>query len=232
MKFFSALLALATTLSFGQGYTPTALQAESNLRALGEVGNDNPVMVFNNRYEGVRGTPFLQNEWQPTEIILPKGDTIATKTKLNLYTKDVWAILSKGDSVIVEKGIIKEFTYFDSSMNQLRRFVFLTDLELAYYEVLYPGKNITLLCKRTKELTKAELSASYTHGNTYDEFRDGKTKYFIRQKNKLTPLTQKNSPLIKVLGPEAKSILESDKLDVKSESDLIKLVSEVDDSEW
>jgi hypothetical protein len=228
MKLFSALLWLITTFSYGQGYTPTALQAETNLRALGEVAKANTIMVFNNRYEGVRGTPFLQSKWEQTEIILPKGDTITTKTKLNLFTKDVWAILSKGDSVIVEKGIISEFTYFDSAMNQKRRFIFLSDIELAYYEVLYPGKNITLLCRRTKELTKAQLSGSYTHGNTYDEFRDGKPKYFIRQKNRLTPLKQKNTSVTKVLGSEAKSILEREKLDLKSETDLIKLVSEVD----
>ena len=223
------LITSVFAVTLGLAQTPQGIQAESNLRALGEVGKANTIKTFNNRYEGVRGNPFLRDKWTKTEVVSSKGDTLFTLTKLNIYEHDVWAILSTGDSVIVDKGLIKSFSFVDPISKTQRTFEFIVDKQAGYFEVLYSGSSFRLLCRRKKEFIKAMTSGSYGTGNPYDEFVETKPQYFvIGNKPKLQRLKPTSEAVIAIFGPTAKTVMAEEKSDLKNEADLVALVKAID----
>jgi hypothetical protein len=210
---------------------PIGYNAEDNWRAWGTTRTSNAVLSFNDRYEGVKGSPFLFDDWQIAEVVLARGDTAFTKLKLDLFAHEAWVILSTGDSLIVRPGIIKSITFTDASGNQ-RRFVFtINKKETGYYETLYEGDQVSLACKRRKELKKAVISGAYTTGNPYDEFFDESPRYFIIRNHKPVLFRQRPKDVADILGAKAKQYYDQQRINLTNEEELVRLVRAADEKE-
>ena len=122
--FFIIILSWAWAFTNAQDQSMMGDAAEQNLRTLGSHGSNDQIRTFNNRYEGVRGSPFLRDLWHHAVIITTKGDSLLTYIKLDIYSDDVWAILSRGDSIVVDKGLIRSLSFFDEDSGRQRTFFF------------------------------------------------------------------------------------------------------------
>ncbi len=209
----------------GQSNNMMGDAAEQNLRSLGSAGSSDQIRTFNNSYRGVVGTPFLVNRWQKAVLVTAKKDTIRTSIKLDLFKDDLWAILSKGDSIIVDKGLVRSFSFHDEQEKRDRDFFFDSHL-LGYFEMAYKGNNISLASKRRKDLIKAAVSGGYRTGNPYDEFVTARTQYFVIKDGKLHQLRQRRGVLEELLGKDAAS--KAADVDFKDEEQVLKLVREAD----
>lgn len=229
MKYFILCVGLYSGSVFAQGVKPTGPAAEVNLRTLMSSANtDNTVLWFNDRYEGVQGHPFLIKDWSQAELTLLSGDPALTLVKMDICKDELWAILTTGDSIIVNGGLVKGFSFIDPSTNQKRTFQFILEGRYTgYFETLYAGSSISLLCKRKKVLIRAVISGSYTTGNQYDEFVDEESKYYILKKKSMQPVKLKESSIRQVLGDQAWETLPEGTVDV-TESNLTGLVQRVD----
>ena len=58
-------------------------EAKENLRELGSTDGTGTVKTFDNRYEGVKGTPYAFGEWYPGEIFLGSKQKVANIRTLN-----------------------------------------------------------------------------------------------------------------------------------------------------
>lgn len=232
MKSFIIICVNLCSLTLVGQTTPTGPAAEQNIRTLASSANtDNSIKWFNNRYQGVVGHPFLINSWKQAEVTLADGNRALTLVKLDISRDELWAILTTGDSLIVNPGLIRSFTILDSA-NQKRNFEFILGSQprySGYFEVLFTGNTFTLLSKRKKEYRPAVISGSYVTGNPYDEFIDEEPWYYILKNKELTFLKLKENAIMDVLGDDARNILKEKTIDLKNEKDLVELVKSVDD---
>jgi hypothetical protein len=212
------ILASFSVASFGQDNPGP--QGETNIRNAASPGSST-VQTFNNRYEGVRGNPFLIDKWCSAEIALTRGDTVNAFVKLDIHADEIWSKRSNGDSIIVDRGLVKALKLHDPESTTPRLFFF-DNYEIGYFEVLYAGKKLVLACKRRKDFQKASVSGVYDHGNTYDEFSPGKTRYYLLQGNRLVSL-RKNT-IRDLLGKNAKRLADDVNLDFKTDSQVVDFI--------
>lgn len=183
--FFSALLAFSTLLGFAQ--TPAARQGfdpEQNLRLL---GNLNPLSVgaigFDNRYEGVKGTPLLFPEWQWGTIQFAKQDTFSTDFKLNvdlikntlivqLRDGSLGEISANNVKAIQVKNQVGELMHWTVASE--KEVEGINSVRLKFYQSVYAGK-MRLLKSTDKRFKKANYQGAYSNGNTFDEFLTDET---------------------------------------------------------
>jgi hypothetical protein len=228
MKWLILLVVACTSLQgLAQSHNMTGDAAEQNLRALGSHGSTDQIRTFNDRYEGVRGTPFLNPLWYHAVVVTTKNDTLRTLIKLDTYSDDVWAILRRGDSIIVDKGLIRSFSFYEEKQSRHREFFFDQHL-LGYFELLYSGQRLSLACKWRKELVKAVVSGGYPTGNPYDEFIPAKTQYFVIKDNKLHLLRPRRSTIRELLGEDAARTVDEQEITFKDEKQVIRLVQDAD----
>jgi hypothetical protein len=196
-----------------------ASSAQTNLDALaGSRHSNGQIRTFDHTYLGIKGTPYLNEEWEQSLVLLRDGNLSKGEVKLDVYSDELRALKSDGDSIIVNAGLITSFHL----VNSKRKFVFIMDPEgLGYFEVLAEGKDKSLICKRSKRIKKATSPGPYDAGNPYDEFIDIAPEYFILKEGRISPLKTTNNGIRVGLGEEAAKFMKKDKLSPKKEEELI-----------
>lgn len=197
--------ALAAQMTFAQGSTPIGLDAERNLQALrSQTGA--MVQIYDNRYEGVKGTPFFNEEWSKTTITA--GNTLFSNldVKYDVLENKILYRDREGKDFVLQPYKVDSFVLTDNKTKQeysFRKFPALAAqdelLAKRFSVVLYDGKQVQLVMVPEKHLAKADYKGAYNSGNKYDEFINLETFYFIGPGNKVskTKLNKKN--LLKVL---------------------------------
>ncbi|SMC00492.1 hypothetical protein SAMN00120144_1246 [Hymenobacter roseosalivarius DSM 11622] len=177
--------------------------AQENLKSL---VNGSAAISFDNRYEGVRGTPYLVAAWVPGTIQLAsKVHLPETKLKYDANQRLLLMLRGPKDSTYVDMNKIEGFVLRDPTRTQPRAFQRFYDapdpvLRREYFEVLAPG-NYSFLKLQRKTLQKASYSGAYSADRRYDELLD-QTDYYIRTADgRLQPL-KLNSKALQAALPE------------------------------
>lgn len=196
------------------------------------------IRLVDNRYEGLRGTPYLVPNWSKGEIELVTGKVYAdVPIKFDASTQNLVMLRpATNDSIIVNAGQIKRFSFLDADGNPFvyRRFPAMkTDdatLKDGYFQVLYAGKN-TLLKRTGKIFRKADFKQAYSADVRYDAYQDDVTYYLLRPDQSLTKLKRSRKPLYEALGGDEnllKAFTDREKLSFKTDADMAKLVQFAD----
>lgn len=229
----SFLLILVCAVSFAQnpGFDP-----EQNLRTL---GNLTPLSAgaigFDNRYEGVKGTPFLFPEFQSGAIQFAKQDTLSTVFKLNvdLVKNTLLVRLRDGSMGEISANNVKALN-FKEAMDQPMQWVVASEKEveginsvrLKFYGALHNGKN-RLYKVIEKRFKKADYQGAYSSGNTYDEFITDEHYWFSVQGKPFEKVKLKRKDLEKSLSDQADQVAQLAKehsLNLNSEKDIVQLL--------
>ncbi len=150
----------------------------SKLGANNTTGNSgiNAIQVYDERYKGVKGTPFLQDEWAEGSIYMANQIFSGLALKYDIYKQQLW--VKSNDKVMVVSGY--DLSKFELLVfqEQPRTFSKLKSSSRdVFYEVLEEG-TFTLLKLHEKTFQKANYEGAFTVNNKYDEFRY-KHRYFV-----------------------------------------------------
>lgn len=191
-------------------------------------------IVYNNRYEGIRGTPFLFDDWIPGELVLTNNKRfIGVEIKYDMMEDNVLIINSSGIAIYPNKSIVKSF-HFRNSEGVYRNFINLAHADYhlgpegntGYVELLYEGKN-SLVAKNVKFLKRVEARGAYSENRTYDEFRYSPTEYYwINNEGEETLLKGGKKNVLKALNDndDLATYAKNTGLNLKKENDLILLM--------
>ncbi|WP_420151616.1 hypothetical protein [Spirosoma sp.] len=194
------------------------------------------ILTRDQRYEGLRGSPYFLPEWNKGQIEVISGKHYkdvpikfdASRQHLILRRTGV-----TNDSIIVDANQVKsfQFTASDGQFYVFRRFPDAkTDdaaLREGYFLVLHQGK--TALLKRiAKTLKKADYKNPYSNDIRYDEFLPVTTYFLLKPDQTLSKVKLSDKSLIEALGDhkeELKAYAKQENLTVKDENGAIQLIT-------
>lgn len=213
--------------------TPTGYDAQTNLNAIaGAAGSGSVVRSFDNRYEGVKGSPLWNTQWFPGEVELTNGNRITNvQLKYDVLGHQVYLKTPKNDSVRLNDTFVKQFTMGESDSKQTfrRGMAFNVDetLKTALVRVIYEGKYSFVQVPK-KVFQKANYQGAYNAGVRYDEISDESAYYLLRPDGTSEKVKLNRKALIAALGTVASRVEEyakTNRLDFKTEDDIARLLA-------
>ncbi len=228
---FLTILVTAQTPSNNQGFDP-----EQNLRALGNLTPlSSGALGFDNRYQGVKGSPFLFSDFEYGSIQFTKQDTFSTPFKINvdLIKNTLLVQLSNGSLGEVTANNVKALQ-FKTLPDQPSKWIVLSEKEveginsvrLKFYGNLHNGQ-YRLFKSITKTFKKANYQGAYNSGNTYDEFLTEENYWLSAPGKPFEKIKLKKKEIEKVLSDKAakvQQIVQQNKLDLNDHYDIVQLL--------
>jgi hypothetical protein len=226
------LVLVAQTALGQQSVKSTVGIAQQNLEDLGRSNNLGMVWSYDDRYEGVKGSPYYSEEW--CEATIGYNNKVVDKivAKYNVYENVIIYRNSEGKIFKLEPNNINSFTLKDSLTQRMLTFKKADNLQAMpanrFVLQVYDGKRVQLILLPEKIKFKADYKASYSSGRKFDEIKDVKTYYFIsglgpHQKVKLT-----KKSLLQLLADKKNIIepyLQKENIDAGSEEGWIKVLA-------
>jgi hypothetical protein len=213
---------------------PTGYEAEQNLNTVGAENSSTVVRSFDNRYQGMRGSPYLLNHWVQADISYANNKTQTdVPVKYDVYANQLVMRRPQGDSVVIVSPVsgflLKDVTsgknwifsrFKDAKTDD-------TALKEELLEVLYDGKT-ALLARYDKMLIKASYQGAYSANRPYDELEDEKNYYLRKPDQTLVKTKLNKKQLLEHLSASAelKKWVDTEKLDLKKEGDVVRLLKE------
>jgi hypothetical protein len=213
---------------------PTGYEAKENLRELGSQSGTGNVQTFDNRYEGTKGTPYVSETWYPGEIFLKsKNRFVVKEMNYNCYDNELAFLDPATKAIRLINKFTVDFFYFLNGSDTL---LFApiepeNDGEFLFAQVLYKGGS--MVYKRyQKEFVRANYEGGYSADRKYDEFADKSSLYFSKHNDQLFYKVKKSKKQILEAFPDAENeisaYLKAEKLDLKREEDVVKLLKYYD----
>jgi hypothetical protein len=220
------------TLSLSAQTQPSGYDAQQNMNAVG-AGGVTAVRAFDNRYEGVHGSPYLFPYWCNADIELAGNQVHAdVPVKYDVYLNQLVMRRPQGDSVVILPGLVAGFVMKDVISGKNHVFRCFTNaktddatLKYEYFEVLHNGA-VVLLTRYDRKLVKASYQGAYNAGRPFDELMPEKSHYLKKADGTFVKLKLGKKALLEHLEKpdEAEKIIKSQKLDLKKEADAVKLL--------
>ncbi len=161
---------------------------------MNEVGRDfnqGAVQTFDERYEGVKGSPLLFEQWAPGRVTLRDGKVFASvELKYDLYRDEIVVKHPYDHAVIPDKHTIARFSLHTEPSDDSSHFVLIDYLpnyrkfplnhfaQVLYGSLSNPATS-TLLAVHNKKLIKASYEGAYSANRPYDEFSEIMTSYYL-----------------------------------------------------
>ncbi|MGF1638479.1 MAG: hypothetical protein ACFCUU_15490 [Cyclobacteriaceae bacterium] len=240
MKFSAFFLLLIIYTSALQAQrTPKDMEAETNLRRLNTKGSDNNViMAFDQRYQGVKGSPFLFNEWANVDIYFTDGKMVDSLTvKYDMVNDELITNRLDGEPWYVYKPTVKEFLIEDPEKPLHLKFIKLEDDKSEdgkYFNVFVDG-SIPLLKHTKVEFFKADYKGGYNANRPYDAFEPTVSWYVIGEKNKAVKISKSTKGVVQLFPDhrqeEIKKYIKKERLLMRNEDHLIQVFQYFNTSE-
>ncbi len=210
------------------------VDAQQNLDALGGMGS-NMVRIFDTRYNGIRGNPFVLPYWCNTEVVFKDGRRFTgVPLKYDVYQNQIVIKRPQGDSVILNPVPISHFTLQDAVSGKAYLFKKFplppgdqARLNGRFLQVIHEG-NTSLVVSRGKAIVKADYKGAYNAGRTYDELIDNTQYYLLRPDGSLAGIRLNRKSVLEGLArhqAEIKAYAQQENIDFKDENAVGKLVS-------
>ncbi|MBN8683396.1 MAG: hypothetical protein J0L99_12165 [Chitinophagales bacterium] len=186
------LLGLAVNLSAQDspqtyGALANAASVTQELASVMSGESTRALVVFDNRYEGVRGTPFLFDGWEPGAIQIKKDSlwyARPLKFRFDIYEHELQVRNDSSQTEVIPDN--DAFYRFQIQSPEGKQLLF-GKYELPgfrhpqFAQVIYQGNKYTLVRHYKKVLKKADLvdKGMVTTGHAYDRF-EIMTEYHVR----------------------------------------------------
>ncbi|MEN8201623.1 MAG: hypothetical protein ABFS28_03440 [Bacteroidota bacterium] len=202
----------------------------------GNIGNLNmdDGLTFDNRYSGVKGTPFIFKDYQNALIFSSNEHPIeAEYLNFDRYSRELCYKSSPGENAIqLNKYLIDSFYVFSAEdILSFARLSLEKGSDYVYMECLYRGES-SLYYDYDKAFNSADYVDPYSADRRYDEFVDLPAFYIqFNQKGELHAIKKNKKQLSSLFGTSSKQILQyvkTEKTSLKSRTDLILLMKYYD----
>jgi len=165
----------------------TTADKQQIIDQVGEETLMSSVQTYDNRYEGVKGNPFLSDDWQMGSFELTDGSTYEKMPlRYDLLADELHFQNQMKVASVVPQERLKKFTLSGPISNEDLHFS-----KARYFESLdgevKPNKLVQLVydndfrmvAVRFKVIKKADYEGGYSRNRTYDEITEVAPKYFL-----------------------------------------------------
>lgn len=200
--FFTSATAQTTSNS------ATALSSfskQDEIRALNSNKMRN-VTEFDNRYEGVKGTPFIYDDWSEGSLLLNDSAKVTSPMlyKFDVVNNELWVKMKNAPERIL---FSKEILSFDllrptGQVTKFKKVKLPESLERHHFAVsVFEGSKISLIRDVKKIFRKSNLQdrGIVTTGNAYDWFDEVSNYYVKKSEREYDKVILKKSDLIDAL---------------------------------
>ncbi|HJX70815.1 MAG TPA: hypothetical protein VJ346_02650 [Bacteroidales bacterium] len=183
MRKISYLLLQTAFCMSTQAQVPDQGITEQDLQSFSE---GKPMFTTNMEalYEGVKWTPYLNDEWQTGDVYFPDGtEIIQINIRYNVYKDELeFKNSTSGETFIINRDKINGFRIHEPEDSLYFEYFSLKPdkpEEKSFVQILYNG-GTRLLLKHKKQFIKADYQGAYSTGNKYDEYLDDKDYYLVK----------------------------------------------------
>lgn len=218
MKTLTSLLFLSLLSSYALAQTEIAYDSVTDIHRYTYQAQLYDYRVNNeqNSYRtvAIKGSAYLYNKMQTGTVPLQNNRSITLPLNYNIME----------DYLLVDVGEEKKQVYPESfTINDLT----FVRINGQYYEALYLGKT-KLLRKYTARLDQVEKNG-YNESIKYDyEYYKNQDLFLQLADGSIQPVRLREKSLLSKLHPTAKGIIRQDNLDLRSEKDVIQLLSKLE----
>ncbi len=212
--------------------SPVGVDAQQNLLELGNPPNSSMVRLFDNRYEGVKGSPFFNAEWVKATVSSNKTLYDNLEVKYNVNENEILYRNPDGKEFVLKPQHVDSFTLKDGKSITgvlFKKFPALAshDPKLAnqFAVALYEGAQMQLVMVPQKNFIKANFEGAYNSGNAYDELRDDYNYFLIAPTQAVNKVKLTKRNFLKALPAnqgKVEKYIESERLDMNTENGWIK----------
>lgn len=149
------------------------------------------VTGFDNRYEGIQGSPFLFTEWLEGTLVLNDSAVVRDKMKykFEIVNNTVWLKLGTGEErILYSRELLSlELKGIDGTKYLIKKVKLPDAKDKNHFSiVLFENDNIALVKDVKKIFRKANLEDKgiVTVGKAYDWFED-EVKYYLKKGNSI-----------------------------------------------
>jgi hypothetical protein len=228
MRYLLLIFLMIPTLLFGQ---PQGSDGGSNIQDLAGGGM---FRTFNNRFKEVEGHPTLFEKYVPGKIYLKDGrNLVQALVNYDVMTDEVLVMRDKFEMVI-QKHLVTKFVLL-AGADSLFFVKVVTPEATRFVEILIDGP-VQLYKANIKTLEGATHTGPYSSGDLNDKFEDS-VQYYWQKKGGTGPLIQIKSKkmllsgLQEAMGQDYSDFAKENKLSMKQENDLMKLVNHINRSQ-
>lgn len=236
----SLLAALHYLLHTGHAQEIKGDDAQENLLKVGSTGVQiGVVRKFDNRYEGVKGSPFYVDVWLQGSITTIDGlQQDFAEMKYNAYEDEVIVQKGRTGQFYFPKHQIKSFSLLDRQSGKTKMFVlhrhFKRSEDSQFYRILSQGK--TNVVEHSKVVfEKADFEGGYSNDKRYDEFKHYKDLYYFSKSDPEPKKLKRTAKSISGIDPdhskEIRSFISDNGYDCRNESDLLKILDHIQNIE-
>ncbi|MHC1731421.1 MAG: hypothetical protein AB9888_05290 [Bacteroidales bacterium] len=190
----------------------TAALNETNLRAVMSISPYSTALGFDNRYEGIKGSPRLLDTLTPSLLLLKgQGKYYELETDIDVVRNTILFMgFSGGELMEIPAEHVTELVF----LHHGRDIVFRTSGSLRFdrkpddykfYTVLKPGQNEFIKIPDRK-LEEADYQGLYSPDIRYDEFRNA-DKYYIMAADSVYHRVQLTRKSLVKLFPDRKQLI-------------------------
>lgn len=199
------------------------------------IGSNYMSAQFDNRYEGIKGSPFLFDVWTTGRIVDSKGQEYQNlSVKYDAYKNEILVNTQSRGTFYLNKNFAKAFYMKDPSTAKWLKFIPITvpddQQETPYYLELFSGKT-TLLEQFHITLIKADFQGAYSQDRRYDEFQKSSVFYLKGPNDTLTKIKTTRNGLAKSFpnhNDEIKNYIRANNINPDDRNDLTKVVEYYD----
>lgn len=228
------LVSVALTAQLGQSNPENNLNFQQTLNVTPFTAG---ARGFDNRYEGIKGSPYVFADWRRGDIIVAEKDTTLEDLFLNLNTLNQTVILQMSANsiasapatsvreVIVEDAGPRLFRVYDRAVIEGGG-----EAKPKFYEVLHEDDRVFLKA-HDKLFLEADYKGAYSANQTADEFFD-EPKYYLQvgdgtfQQVKLRP--KQLEKMLPSQKKEIKRLAKEQGLTLYEEEEWVRLLQQLD----
>lgn len=218
---FSALFIL---LGFATKAQVDAADAHLNLNAMSS--GSSMFRSYDNRFKGIEGNPFIFEEYLSGRILMKTGKVYSQdKINYDAYKNDI-IVIHKGNELFMNKGIIKGFELFYGGDTLVFKKIEQGGNNDFFVQVLLDSP-ICLLKKTEKTIVAPTNTGAYSSGKLNSEFHTKQKYYWLLKEGSLQEIKSKRDFLseFSASDKELELFMKKNKLDLKTESDLLQIFS-------
>jgi hypothetical protein len=197
----------------------------------------NILTSFDERYEGMKGNQYLNNEWLFGNLFGSNGQILRKEVplKFDAFNNEIIMKLPNGDTVAVYPAICKMYYSYGQEILNLSQINGLKskkgeDLSRKYVYTLFDGKN-KLIKYIKKEIELADYKGAYSNNRPYDSFLTISEYFFVDEQGNFSPIKLSKKNLLKFMKShesELNNFISENKLEISTEDGAISLLKHYD----
>lgn len=229
--YFSLWLTCITTSSMCIAQEIEGNDAQQNLLKIGTISVEQGIIrKFDNRYEGVVGSPFYYEEWLEGTVVMENDRIIDDiKIKYNMYEDELIVLQPKSLSYYIDKKGVRSFTlqFPDGRKDIFKKYQQIDKPEQSqYFRAVYMGK--INLWEHTKVIfEKANYQGGYSSDKKYDEFKQYSELYYtsagMQNPAKIKSTSNAISKIFPDNGELIKEFIKSNLLDLRKKENIVRI---------